>query len=663
MTQRIIDSDNIVNSYEGSPDKLRAEIGSYYASMTNLVTGEIKLGRKTHYSSDKISTHEIIELPANNQLLIPTKQAKIRITGKSTKFRDFTQWESYVRETIVEGEQYLDHSFSMQTFEVEKSFTKNERALSYEDLSKTFPSNQLLNYNLITYPYEDELINRIGYLKTVFGNFTPSTTEVSTLINQFQNRIVNYSSSIGEVSLKQRNIFNLYNDAGTKQKEDFPFFYREKIVAQQQEGETSLVDTLIEREKLKNIFQSIKRDLSFSNRSFFVEGQTIQGKIYNAIEMMTTTSINSFSEGTDEIFLLSENETSANKMGRRFTDQINTVKFLSSFRSQISEKSRNIGEIFDSRFCKTFLLGYKIEKYLDNDANQPLQTYYTIHDNLVDTQIKYGRKYIYKTKALVGIYGSSYSYSNLDIFEFNDDYSATVDVRATPSLQILEYAIDEHEIVHLDQEPIVPNVQSYGNMKKSVVNFLLTPGGPSKYNDGIYDIYRLEYPPTSKRQMEEGLIYSVDQTLTVHRKDVYTKEVDLKRAEFEDQLISNKKYYYAFKAVSYHGIKSELSHVLEVEAQKDSDEFKLSVKKYDYPKMEEHSYSSTAKRLLHISPNIERLIFSKENGSNFELDEGSLVSSDGTGKSFKIRVTSKHTGKKLDINLRFKLNKDDTFNT
>ena len=217
--------------------------------------------------------------------------------------------------------------------------------------------------------------------------------------------------------------------------------------------------------------------------------------------------------------------------------------------------------------------------------------------------------------------------------------------------------------MHLDQKPIVPNVQSYGNMKKSVVNFLLTPGGPSKYNDGIYDIYRLEYPPVSERQMEEGLIYSVDQTLTVNRKNVYTKEVDLKRAEFGEQLIANKKYYYAFKAVSHHGVKSDLSNVLEIEVQRDSDEFKLKVEKHDYPKTKEESYNRPAKRLLHISPNIERLIFSKENGPIFELDEGSLVSSSGTGKSFKIRVTSRHTGKKLDINLRFKLNKDDTFNT
>lgn len=143
---------------------------------------------------------------------------------------------------------------------------------------------------------------------------------------------------------------------------------------------------------------------------------------------------------------------------------------------------------------QNFFLGYKIEKYLDNDSGSPIQTYYTNDRTFYDTQMKYGRKYIYKTKVLIGILGSSYTYSNLFVSQnetqmmgedgsiaqgypegFTDitseKYRAYVDVEVTPSFQILEYQVDEDEVAFVDTPTLPPQVNFRNNSKKANVEF------------------------------------------------------------------------------------------------------------------------------------------------------------------------------------------------
>jgi hypothetical protein len=71
--------------------------------------------------------------------------------------------------------------------------------------------------------------------------------------------------------------------------------------------------------------------------------------------------------------------------------------------------------------------------------------------------------------------------------------------------------------------------------------------------------------------------------------------------------------------------------------------------------------SKVAKRIMKITPNLGRLLFSEEESSSkWRLDDGSLLNI-GQTRTFKIRLTSKHTGKKIDLNINFKLSKDDSF--
>ena len=712
MSQQIVDSENVISSYESAPDKLRAEIGEYYS-----IGGRLRrLGTSfsvDSFSSGKVQSFTIDPAETNDQLLIPVKKATITIKGEERFFRDHLQWNDFVSQTIVENRRFLDHTFNMQQPTVTNTFTKNFHSPIYEDNTKIYGSNQLLNYNLISYPWNSENVNRIGYLRTRFDQVTTDQISVAKLMEQFPNRIANYTGSATEISTKQRHIFDLDANTNNKTKENFPYYYEKQFsnsVFPDRAGLPTLPMYLRFYGKFKNLLQSIKKDLSFSNKSFNFGSTEIRGKIYNAINILTSTSLVGITEESDELFLLPESEINNSRISDRFVNQVNAIKFLATARQFMDVKSRSIEKIFNNENSDHFLLCYKIEKYLDNDATRPIQTYYTTDNKFIDTQLKYGRKYIYKTKALIGIFGSSYSYKNLKIAQSEIDvdapttekYWATVDVEVQPSFQILEYEIDVDEVAFIDTPMLTPHVTLYGRKNRPVVNFLLQPrfftlgnmgvedpppvgdlrpsddrladlyrlskntDSSPDYFTGIYEVYRLEHPPEAKESFSNGFLLTVDESVDVALKTNSTlhdvEDVEIDYARFSESIIPNKKYYYAFRTLTYHGTPSALSTPLEVELIQDSDEYKVVVKEYKYPNTKNYTHIKNSKRLMRIVPNIERLLFTTEEDRNtWELDNSSLVSYSGIGKTFKIRVTSKHTGKKIDINIRFKLNKDDTF--
>jgi hypothetical protein len=454
---------------------------------------------------------------------------------------------------------------------------------------------------------------------------------------------------------------------------------------------------------MKSALQSIKSDLSFSNREFNLGSDVVTAKIYNALNILLNTGIYSFDEGSDETFLLKERELE-NSNEHRFLNQIKAVRFLSDMRNEISTHNRDIEHIFSNSPCENFILGYKIDKFIDNDATRPIQTYYTTNKEFVDTQIKYGRKYVYRTKALIGIFGSSYSYSDLQIDE--NLYEATVSVRATPSFQILEIDIDYDEVAFIDTPMLQPHVMVYGAENSPTVNFLLQPRNfeiydfgnadippignvtdsdqdladlydiskdkslSHKYFKGQYEIYRLSSPPAHEQDFANAFLTSVDELIGVGNLDedkLPIVPIDIDYARFTDKIFTNRKYYYAFRSITHNGTPSQLSEVIEIELIKDSDGYKVISNPYVYPTHKEYSVNKNVKRIIRIVPNIDRFLFPEEDYDryNWELDEGNLLSNrtPREAKVFKIRVTSKHTGKKMDLNITFRLRKDGSFFT
>jgi hypothetical protein len=173
------------------------------------------------------------------------------------------------------------------------------------------------------------------------------------------------------------------------------------------------------------------------------------------------------------------------------------------------------------------------------------------------------------------------------------------------------------------------------------------------------EIYRLTEKPTSYEDFGGNLHKTIDLRQT--NGDIVADHL------FVERVRKNIKYYYAFRALNENRIAGQMSPIIEAELIDDGG--------YIYGKFEQFSEEEVSpkkpkepitsfKKLLNIVPNIQHLQLdtSRANFNSSSLDELSNVSLGANtedtlwdeDKYYKIRMTSKKTGKKIDLNITFK---------
>ncbi len=182
---------------------------------------------------------------------------------------------------------------------------------------------------------------------------------------------------------------------------------------------------------------------------------------------------------------------------------------------------------------------------------------------------------------------------------------------------------------------------------------------PARY----IEIFRSSKKPTSFTDFD-GLLVS--------RIDLRVPNEEFNRSDFiaADEVNVNKKYYYVFRFVNENGIPGPLSAIIEAEL---NDEGGYIYSLFDVLntsdfKVDPYVVNSTpAKKIFQLEPSIQQVMFDtkKVDFSNYAKDEvdNVQVGMDGVetvfGKKFKIRLTSKKTQKKLDINVTYNLRTKD----
>ena len=175
-----------------------------------------------------------------------------------------------------------------------------------------------------------------------------------------------------------------------------------------------------------------------------------------------------------------------------------------------------------------------------------------------------------------------------------------------------------------------------------------------------FEIYRLNKAPVQIEDFSGQLLATVSTSSPT--------SVPLNGGSATAQVVQkpNQKYYYTFRTIDTHGHKSNPSAVYEIELYNDGGAGYPIIRHYDMTSPDPTTTTKSARKIIQIVPRISQA-YLDEQGSGLRDVNGNLQPAGGNrniklgteeeslfGKKFKVRLTSKSTGKKLDLNINFK---------
>lgn len=384
----------------------------------------------------------------------------------------------------------------------------------------------------------------------------------------------------------------------------------------------------------------------------------------------------------------------------QFFRNLMKIVFVGKMRSLVKDKMRTFEQMLSGQPAYNETVMYKIEKFKADQDGRPrgssIQSFYFPNSNdldilkYIDTQVKYGVHYAYKVFAYQMVIGTEYSYDSLEVREGISYFSVT----QKPSIVLIETPYYTYSTLILDKPPMPPEVSIIpymGSDKDFLIWFNAGYGEQltepifiesedqakmQRYRQakgldkdekilfrtddhaGVYQIFRLEYHPENYSDFAGNLLAAVETDI------VKNTEQKATTASFRELVEPNKKYYYIFRVVDNHGHISNPSSIYQVELVNNSGAVYPLIKTVELKEKLKKMPSRVAKKYLKIKPTFNQETVNEErsglSGSESVRDIQNIflgVEEEGVfGKSFKIRLTSRNTGKKIDFNITFKQN-------
>ena len=365
----------------------------------------------------------------------------------------------------------------------------------------------------------------------------------------------------------------------------------------------------------------------------------------------------------------------------------------------LEKHGRTYEEIIRGTPAYSEILMFKIAKYLTTNTAATVQEFYFYNTGpddpseagvqaFIDTQVKYDEEYRYDVTAFAAVIGSKYQYSDAPTTtgEF------TVNVQSSIRLYEIPLFSSTGRIVM--PPPYYP--QSHIEQIKGITKAMLF-----SFDTQVGETYEVPLSLTDKEQ-ESNTQLLADETRSLDGQILYRStaamsgvqvyRTDMPPDNYEDfkgnlfktlstdadlasdltagavakilKQRTNEKFYYMFRALGPHGETSNPSPVYQVELYSDGGVAYPITRLYEFGQESSKTTTKTMKNLLRITPRITQALVNEqasglidENGNTQapSLNDIVLGLEDEIlfGKKFKIRITSKKTGKKMDLNITF----------
>ncbi len=185
----------------------------------------------------------------------------------------------------------------------------------------------------------------------------------------------------------------------------------------------------------------------------------------------------------------------------------------------------------------------------------------------------------------------------------------------------------------------------------------------------IVEIYRLSAKPTAISDFD-GNLAATKSLIISDKNNENSRTYITPTCFYEERVATGHKFYYAFRFLNENNVPSPWSNIIEAELIDDGgykySNFNTIIESELATGVEYDSPSTQFKKLLMLRPaipqidfNLADLDFNENSEDQYTTAEiGNTLSDNLWNKKYKIRLTSKKTGKKIDLNVNYKLLED-----